>query len=115
MSNFDMNHWAKSVGRAIARHRQHCQLTQEAVAESLGIGNEAVSRMERGLVMPSLPRLVELAQLFHCEVTELLTETSPRAADQALHLAQLLDQLDQPDRALILSMVETLVVRMAKR
>jgi DNA-binding XRE family transcriptional regulator len=52
---------ALSVGKAIAARRQDAGLTQEQVAEQLKIGNEAVSRMERGLVMPTVARLLELA------------------------------------------------------
>lgn len=43
----DQKGLAEAVGRAIARQRIRCRLTQEDVAERLGIGNEAVSRIER--------------------------------------------------------------------
>jgi DNA-binding XRE family transcriptional regulator len=60
---------AVSVGKAIAARRQDAGLTQEQVAEQLKIGNEAVSRMERGLVMPTVARLLELADLFNCDAS----------------------------------------------
>jgi transcriptional regulator with XRE-family HTH domain len=44
------------------------------VAEHLSIGLEAVSRMERGLVVPTIVRLAELAQLFDCDIAELLLQ-----------------------------------------
>ncbi|MBV7515889.1 helix-turn-helix domain-containing protein, partial [Pseudomonas sp. PDM25] len=52
------------VGRAIAKQRSRRGLTQEEVAERLGVGNEAVSRIERGIVMPNIERLLELAGIF---------------------------------------------------
>jgi transcriptional regulator with XRE-family HTH domain len=44
------------IGRAIAKHRLESGLRQEQVVELIEIGNEAVSRMERGLVMPTVAR-----------------------------------------------------------
>ncbi|WP_163571098.1 helix-turn-helix domain-containing protein, partial [Klebsiella pneumoniae] len=64
MAAADMDRLADMVGRAIARNRIASNLTQEQVAERLGIGNEAVSRMERGVVMPTVARLAELADIF---------------------------------------------------
>lgn len=115
MSNSDVDQLVKTVGKAIARHRQACNLTQEEVAELLGIGNEAVSRMERGLVMPTVARLVELAQVFQCDAADLLTEVSTRPADQAQYLEKLLSRLTSPDRAMVVSMVETLTGRLSPR
>jgi len=43
---------AGMVGRAISKQRIRCGLTQEEVAERLGVGNEAVSRIERGIRNP---------------------------------------------------------------
>lgn len=105
---------AKAVGKAIARYRQANGLTQEDVAEQLGIGNEAVSRMERGIVIPTITRLAELANLFHCKTADLLTEASNRAEDQANHLSQLLSKLNHRDRALVVETVEKLAARLSK-
>ncbi|AHN70692.1 hypothetical protein CF65_00012 [Aggregatibacter actinomycetemcomitans HK1651] len=62
--NINLNHGEinKRIGKAIAKQRQQSGYTQEQVAEMLEIGNEAVSRMERGLIMPNVVRLIELAE-----------------------------------------------------
>jgi transcriptional regulator with XRE-family HTH domain len=106
---------AESLGKAIARHRAACGLTQEQVAERLGIGVEAVSRMERGVVLPTVNRLAEFADIFDCKVADLLTETSSRASDQASRLAQGLARLNEADRGFVLEIVERLVVRLGDR
>ncbi|HIE5949125.1 helix-turn-helix domain-containing protein [Burkholderia cepacia] len=106
---------AKRVGRAIAKRREASELTQEDVAEHLGIGNEAISRIERGIVMPTVARLVELAAIFHCHAADLLTESSDRADDQARHLSRLLEKLSHQDRETVVEIVEKLAVRLAKR
>ena len=50
---------AGSIGRAIAKQRVRSQMTQEEVAERLGVGNEAVSRIERGRVIPNVMDIME--------------------------------------------------------
>lgn len=115
MPSFDEDKLAKNIGKAIARCRLASQLTQEEVAERLGIGNEAVSRIERGVVMPTIARLVELANVFQCDASELLTQASNRSNDQARHLNGLLDQLDNDDREMVINMVERLISRLANK
>lgn len=103
---------AKVVGQAIARQRNRSGLTQEAVAEQLGIGMEAVSRIERGIVVPTIARLFELATVFECDAADLLTESSTRPTDQASYLGALLAELEHADRQLVLELVERLVERL---
>ena len=104
---------ARSIGQAIAHRRSLAELTQEEVAEKLGLGNEAVSRLERGKATLSVVRLMELAELFGCEAADLLTETSVRVDDQARQLQQLLTRLNSDDRSLIVGVVKQLSERLA--
>lgn len=78
---------ASAVGACIARRRQEAGFTQEEAAAELDIGNEAVSRMERGVAAPTLGRLFEFADLYGCRVDELLLEASDRDTDQAAAIA----------------------------
>lgn len=112
MINTDQKFLAGVVGRAIAKQRLRSDLTQEEVAERLGIGNEAVSRIERGVVVPNIERLVAFASIFGCEVADLLTEASPRADDQAIRISRLLAQLDHADRQMVVELVERLAERL---
>lgn len=100
---------AAVVGRAIARQRKRCGLTQNEVAEKLGVSFDVVSRTERGIVMPTIARLMQLASIFGCETAELLTETSTRSTDQASRMADLISGLNHSERLLIMNMVEQLV------
>ena len=114
MSKTESKQLAELVGQAIARQRSRCKLSQEQVAEKLGIGSEAVSRIERGIVMPNIERLVELAGIFGCETADLLTAGSSRPEDQARRLYDLLSTLDTDDRALVMGVVERLVDRLGR-
>ncbi|HHX6518082.1 TPA: helix-turn-helix domain-containing protein [Pseudomonas aeruginosa] len=105
---------AEGVGRAIAKQRIRCGMTQDEVAEVLGVGNEAVSRIERGIVMPNVARLFEFATIFNCNAMELLSEASLRPDDQATRISGLLNALEETDRQLILDMVERLSARLSR-
>jgi len=114
MSRTKSKQLAELVGQAIARQRARSKLSQEQVAEKLGIGSEAVSRIERGIVMPNIERLVDLGVIFGCETADLLTEGSSRPEDQARRLQGLLSALNSDDRALVLEFVERLVERLSR-
>lgn len=104
---------AKAIGKAIAKKRMEKGLTQENVAEKLNIGNEAVSRIERGTVIPNIIRLVELAEIFGCGTDELLMESSPRSMDNARYFHQLFEQLSDEDKAFLQDMMTSLARRLS--
>ncbi|HBN8223122.1 TPA: helix-turn-helix transcriptional regulator [Pseudomonas aeruginosa] len=110
----DQKALAEAVGRAIAKQRVRCKMTQEEVAERLGVGNEAVSRIERGIVIPNIARLFDFASIFNCNAAELLNETSLRPDDQATRISGLLGALDESDRQLVVEMVERLSERLGR-
>ena len=114
MTDINFEQLAKNVGKAIGRQRNQAEFTQEQVAEHLSIGMEAVSRMERGIVVPTVVRLAELAQLFGCELADFLRETSNRPTEQGIVLSQQLARLDDADRTLLLDTVERLIDRLAR-
>ena len=66
---------ARSLGEVIKTHRMSCNMTQEFVAESLGVSRQAVSKWESGASDPSTTNLMALAKLFGIEAEVLLRET----------------------------------------
>lgn len=50
-------------------------MTQEFVAETLGVSRQAVSKWESGVSDPSTTNLMALAKLFGVEAEDLLKET----------------------------------------
>jgi transcriptional regulator with XRE-family HTH domain len=106
---------SQAAGAGIARMRARAGMTQEGVAEALGMGVEAVSRLERGVIEPGVARLVELAELFGCGVSELLIPSSARAADQASAIAQIISGLAPKDREAIVEVVRQIADLLCKK
>ncbi len=61
-----------SLGENIKNKRQALKLSQEYVADYLGISRQAVSKWETGLSEPTANNLIELAELFEISVSELV-------------------------------------------
>ena len=65
---------AKSLGEVLKKHRVNCKMTQEFVAESLGVSRQAVSKWESGLSDPNTTNLIAVAKLFGVTPEELIKE-----------------------------------------
>ncbi|MBO6158207.1 MAG: helix-turn-helix transcriptional regulator [Firmicutes bacterium] len=63
------------TGKGNRKSRMVCKMTQEFVAESLGVSRQAVSKWESGASDPSTTNLMALAKLFGVEAEDLLKET----------------------------------------
>ena len=64
----------KSLGEVLKQHREECKMTQEFVAESIGVSRQAVSKWETGTSDPSTSNLLTLSKLFNTTAEELLRE-----------------------------------------
>lgn len=64
----------RSLGEALKAHRTRCKMTQEFVAEHLGVSRQAVSKWENGTSDPSTSNLLALAKLYGISAEELLKE-----------------------------------------
>lgn len=64
----------KSIGIVLKQHRTRCKITQEFVAETIGVSRQAVSKWESGTSDPSTSNLLALAKLYGISAEELLKE-----------------------------------------
>lgn len=60
------------IGAQIARLRKDRQLTQERLAELIGVATETISRLERGVSIPSLKTLTRISQALHTHLKDIL-------------------------------------------
>ena len=64
----------KTLGEVLKNHRIECKMTQEFVAEAIGVSRQAVSKWESGKSDPSTTNLLALADLFGISAEDLLKE-----------------------------------------
>lgn len=88
----------KDVGRALVEERRRCGLSQQQVAERIGIEPETVSRIETGVIAPTLIRLRQFAKVYGCSLQELLGRTSDTLPDLAQRIAAELHPLPPIDQ-----------------
>ena len=62
----------RALGEALREHRVRCKMTQEFVAEAVGVSRQAVSKWENGASDPSTSNLCMLAKLYGVPPEELL-------------------------------------------
>ena len=66
----------KSLGETLKDCRIKCNMSQEFVAETIGVSRQAVSKWETGTSDPSTANLLSLAKLYGVSAEELLKNIS---------------------------------------
>ena len=70
----------RSLGEALKAHRARCGMTQEFVAQSLGVSRQAVSKWEADAAVPELENLIAMSRIFGVTIGALLG-VEPEAAE----------------------------------
>jgi transcriptional regulator with XRE-family HTH domain len=61
----------KLIGIQIARLRNEREITQEELARSIDVTPETISRLERGIAIPSLKTIERISQALHTTLKDL--------------------------------------------
>ena len=67
---------AKTLGAVLKQHRTACKMTQEFVAESIGVSRQAVSKWEMGTSVPSPENRRALSEILGTDL-QVERETAP--------------------------------------
>ncbi len=72
----------KSLSELLKENRTRCKMTQEFVAESIGVSRQAVSKWENGTSEPNTSNLVALAKLYGISAEDLLKSVESALANE---------------------------------
>ena len=89
----------QKIGVFLRQLRRERGLTQEQLAERLGVSNRSVSRWENGATLPDLGLLVELADFYQVDLGELIR--GERCEMPAEETAGLLADYSSQEKALL--------------
>lgn len=71
----------KSLSEALRENRMRLKMTQEFVAEAIGVSRQAVSKWENGTSEPSTSNLLALADLYGISAESLLKEIKTNVSE----------------------------------
>ena len=74
----------KLIGAQIARIRKERGITQERLAASVNVATETISRLERGVSMPSLMTLEKISHALHSTLNDLFDFEYPKSKGDAV-------------------------------
>jgi len=95
------NQLTRSVGKLIAARRKEKGITQAELAEFMGIEKESISRMETGVISPTLTRMAQLARFLDCQIGDLIQSNSGTVTDHAAALSRRMDSLTDDQRIVL--------------
>ena len=75
-----------TLGERLARLRNQKGLSQDALAEALGVSRQSVSKWETDASIPELDKLVRLSGLFGVSLDELVSGSSPAVPAPSSHI-----------------------------
>ena len=70
-----------TLGDNIQYLRKVNDITQEELAERLSVSRQTISKWEMNQAYPEIPKLIEIGNIFHCKVDELLKEDMDKRRD----------------------------------
>lgn len=102
-----MNIDYKLIGERVKRARKSKGLTQDILAEKLGVSIGYVSQIERGITKISLDLLGAISGILDCDVADFITESATHSNEYIeSELMNEIRKLDQKKRKFVLESIK---------
>ena len=102
------------VGYNILNRRKKRKLTQEALADMVGIGQQSLSRMEKGKIAPRFDRLQRFAEVLGCTVADLFKEEDVTDNNPLTNIQSLMRPLSGSSRQTVVDIAAQVASAMLK-
>lgn len=100
----------RSIGLLMQQYREKAGLSQEQLAEAVGLSAIFISFIERGVKKPSLDKFVEIVNVLNITADQLLVGVLKNGYKiRASKLTEILDTLPPDEQNRVLSVVEAMV------
>ena len=102
-----MNVDYKLIGERIQKTRKSKGMTQDVLAERLGVSIGYVSQVERGITKISLDLLAAISSILHCDIAELISGSAVNSSEYMENeITNELRKLDQRKKKFILNIIK---------
>ena len=91
----------EKIGKFISEKRKEKRLTQQQLAEKLGVTNKAISKWENGKCMPDISIIQDLCNILGITVTTLLNGEENKDDEIVIKLLWIIDKFKQLRYALV--------------
>jgi transcriptional regulator with XRE-family HTH domain len=96
----------------LSQLRKAQNLTQQGLADAIGMHVNQVKRYEAGTAQPNLDALVRLAKVFHVSLDELVFDENERGPSQDMALQfEAVSHLPDEERRIIKALIEGMIVK----
>lgn len=102
---------AVEIGKVIRQQRKAAGMTQASLAEAIGLESETVSRLENGIRLPSVEKLVEMAEVFRMPVAAFFEHVGISTSQQdsqlfAEKISVALDKMPENGKVFVLEVAQ---------
>lgn len=106
------NALAKIFGENVQRKRKLLGLTQEQLAELLGVSQHSLSRIERGVLTPKFERLQDFANHLHTPVSKFFIANDDKNNDINIIISDILGKNTPSEKTAILKIVSIISLQL---
>ena len=103
-----------SFGAVVSERRKLLDMSQETLAERVGIAQESLSRMEKGFIAPRFERLQLFADALGCSIADLFRSQN-HPGDRAATLEQIIAPLSDYEQRELVEAVAKIAALIATR
>lgn len=109
--------WTMDLGARLIALRKQRGLSQQAMADAVGVHVNQIKRYEAGATQPSIEGLKKLATALHVTTDSLLFDESERGPDEDLRLQfEAVSQFDAEEKQVVRALIDGMTLKhQAKR
>ena len=100
----------KNLGNLIRYKRRESGLTQQEVAETVGVSAQHYSRIERGEYTPSLQTFLKLAEVLRIDISGVNLNGGRKVSPTTYEIVSLLEKFNSTQQKAVLSFLQTMTV-----
>lgn len=106
----------KAIGNRFKQYREQSGLTQDVLAERVGLSTNYISAIERGVNFPSLEKMVLIINTIGASADQIFTDVIKNTYQtRASMLSEKVESLPFDEQQRIFAVVETMVSEAQKR